>query len=100
MVAELEQQLVTLPGFIRPVVFENNQVSEFLLVPFLPHHTRQHAHLEANQLVYVSLLQPLQVDNPYQPVWVIGTITTRPVFTDEGPAAYSIADGLTTAYTY
>lgn len=100
VVGELNQQLVALPGFIKPVVFEGNQVSEFLLVPFLPHHTRQHAHLDANQMVYVYLLEPMQVENPFAPLWIVGTITLEAVMTDEGPAAYRIADAVATEYEY
>lgn len=100
VVAELDQQLAALPGFMKPVVFEGNQVSEFLLVPFLPHHTRQHAHLDANQMVYVYLLEPVQVENPFNPLWIVGTMTLEPVMTDEGPAAYRIVDAVTTEYEY
>jgi hypothetical protein len=100
VVQELGQQLVALPGFMKPVVFEGRQVSEFLLVPLLPHHTKQHAHLDANQMVYVYLLEPVEVENPFTPVWVVGTITLEPVMTDEGPAAYRIADAVTTEYEY
>jgi hypothetical protein len=100
VVGELDEQLAALPGFMKPIVFEGNEVSEFLLVPFLPHHTRQHAHLDANQMVYVFLVEPLKVDNPLEPVWVVGTITLDPVMTDDGPAAYRIADGVATAYEY
>lgn len=99
-VAALDQQLVALPGFMKPVVFAENQVSEFILVPMLPHHTKQHAHLDVNQMVYVKLLEPLPVDNPMTPLWVIGTMTVQSVFTDEGPVAYRIADGVTTEYEY
>ena len=100
VVTELDQQLAALPGFMKPVVFEGNMVSEFLLVPFLPHHTRQHAHLDANQMVYVYLLEPVHVDNPMLPTWVVGTITLDPVMTDEGPAAYRIVGAVTTEYEY
>lgn len=100
VVLELGQKLVTLPGYMRPVVFEGNVVSEFLLVPFLPHQIKQHAHLEPNQMVYVSLIEPVPVDNPLEPVWVVGTMTLDAVFTDEGLAAYSIGDALMTEYRY
>lgn len=100
VVAELDQQLAALPGFMKPVVFEGNQVSEFLLVPFLPHHTRQHAHLDANQMVYVYMLEPVEVENPLNPIWVVGTITLESVMTEEGPAAYRFVDAVTTEYEY
>ena len=100
VVQELNQQLAALPGFMKPVVFEGNQVSEFLLVPFLPHHTSQHTPLDANQMVYVYLLEPVVVENPFVPLWVVGTITLEPVMTDEGPAAYRITDAVITEYEY
>jgi len=37
VVKGLDRQLAALPGYMKPVVYEGNQVSEFLLVPFLPH---------------------------------------------------------------
>jgi hypothetical protein len=100
VVQELNRQLAALPGFMKPVGFEGNQVSEFLLVPFLPHHTSQHTHLDANQMVYVYLLEPVVVENPFVPLWVVGTITLEPVMTDEGPAAYRITDAVITEYEY
>ena len=100
VVAELDQQLVALPGFMKPIVFEGNYVSEFILVPLLPHHTRQHAHLDSNQMIYVNLLEPLKVENPLNPLWVVGTLTVESVFTEEGPVAYRIADATTTEYEY
>ena len=69
-------------------------------MPFLPFHTRQHAHLDANQVVYVDLLSPLQVDHLANPLWVVGTLTVEPVMTDDGPAGYRIVDALTTEYEY
>lgn len=100
VVTDLDQQLAALPGYMKPVVFEGNEVSEFVLVPFLPFHTRQHAHLDANQMVYVYLLEPVKVDNPLKPLWVVGTITLEAVMTDEGPTAYRIVDGVITEYEY
>ncbi len=100
VVTELGQQLVTLPGYMRPVVYRDNEVAEFILVPYLPHQVKQHAHLEANQMVYVALHEPVRVENPMAPVWVVGTMTLDAVFTEEGFAAYSIVDALTTEYRY
>lgn len=100
VVTELNDQRVTLPGFIKPIAFEGDKVLEFLLVPFLPQHLKQHAHLDANQMVYVSPLAPLSVDKPFDPIWVVGTLTIDTVPTDEGPAAYRIVDAVITEYTY
>lgn len=100
LVSDLDQKNVTLAGFIKPIIYNQNTVSEFLLVPYLPHHIKQHAHLDANQMVYVSLTQPLEVDKPFNPVWVIGTMTLESVSTDEGPTGYRISNAITTEYKY
>ena len=100
VVKELDGRLAALPGYMKPVVFEGNQVSEFLFVPFLPHQTQAHAHLEPNQMVYVYALDPVLVEQPFAPIWIVGTLSLEPVMTDEGPAAYRMIEAVTTGYTY
>ncbi len=100
VVKDLDRQLAALPGYMKPVVYEGNQVSEFLLVPYLPHQIKAHAHLEPNQMVYVYALEPVVVEEPFDPIWVVGTVSLEAVMTDEGPAAYRIVDAVTTEYDY
>lgn len=100
VVQDLDGQLAALPGYMKPVVFEGNQVSEFVLVPFLPHQTRAHAHLDANQMVYVFTLEPVVVDEPFEPIWIVGALSLESVMTDEGPAAYRMVEAVTTPYEY
>ena len=100
VVKDLDKQLSALPGYMRPVVYEDNEVSEFVLVPYLPHQITAHAHLEANQMVYVYALKPVVVENPLEPIWIVGEISLEPVMTDEGPAAYRMVDAVTTRYEY
>ncbi|WP_460804625.1 DUF3299 domain-containing protein [Microbulbifer agarilyticus] len=100
VVKNLDGQLSALPGYIKPVVFEGNHVSEFLLVPFLPHQVKAHAHLEPNQMVYVQPLEPLVVEQPFEPIWIVGTMSLEPKMTDEGPVAYQMTDAVTTEYEY
>lgn len=96
----LDGQLSALPGYMKPVVYDGNKVSEFLLVPFLPHQIRAHAHLEPNQMVYVYTLEPVVVEQPFEPIWIIGTLSLESVMTDEGPAAYRMVEAVTTQYEY
>jgi len=100
VVTDLDGQLSALPGYMKPIVYEGNEVSEFLLVPFLPHQISTHAHLEPNQMVYVYALEPVIVEKPFDPVWVIGAMSLEPVMTDEGPAAYRMIEAVTTEYKY
>ena len=118
LVPELDHQLVVLPGYMRPVVREGKlaeahdhehvhedlsagqRVSEFLLVPFLPQHPCQHSLWDPNQVVLVRLLEPVQIEDPDDPVWVVGTMTLDTVMTDDGLSAYRIAAAVTTPYEY
>ena len=100
VVRNLDGQLSALPGYMKPVVYDGNKVSEFLLVPFLPHQIRAHAHLEPNQMVYVYALEPVVVEQPFEPIWIVGTLSLEPVMTDEGPAAYRMVEAVTTQYEY
>ena len=100
VVKDLDQQLAALPGYMKPVVYNGNEVSEFLLVPYLPHQITAHAHLDPNQMVYVYSHEPIIVEDLYQPIWVVGAISTESVMTDEGPAAYRMVEAVTTEYEY
>jgi hypothetical protein len=95
---KLGGELVQLPGYMKPVVFHDRTVSEFLLVPYLPQHVTQHAHLEPNQMVYVTLEEGFAVENPFKPVWVTGRLQLETRQTDEGPAGYSMVAASVTEY--
>ena len=118
VVPELDQKLVALPGFMRPAVKEGQpllahdnehdhehlaagtRVTEFVLVPFLPQNPCSHALWDPNQVVYVNLLEPVLVEDPENPVWVVGTITLDNIMTDDGLSAYRIFEAVTTNYEY
>ncbi len=106
LVSELQNKSVKLPGFMVPIVFEENHVSEFLLVPFLEHHAKtpgdscRHIHHDANQMVYVSLAKSLAIEDPYQPLWVTGNIIIETVETDFGSSGYRIINAVTAEYVY
>ena len=100
VVGSLDGVRVTLPGYIKTAKFDDTKVEALLLVPLLPHHTKQHAHLEANQKVYVTLIEPVAIEKPMAPIWVVGTLSIETMITEEGPAAYRIADAVITEYTY
>lgn len=90
LVKALAKQNIKIPGYMVPVKFEKNVVSEFILVPFLEHHVRAHIHHDPNQMVYVYLEQALAIENPYTPLWVRGNMRLQSVETDEGPSGYII----------
>lgn len=118
LVPELDQKLVAIPGYMRPAVKEGQpllaqdhdhdhehlsagtRVTEFVLVPFLPQNPCSHALWDPNQVVYVNLLEPVLVEDPESPVWVVGTITLDNIMTDDGLSAYRIVEAVTTNYEY
>ena len=100
VVQDLNEGKVSLAGFMVPIKFDSNIVSEFLLVPFLDQHVQGHVHHESNQMIYVYLEEPIAIQDPYAPVLVKGEMKVRSVDTDEGPTGYVIEQGLMEPYTY
>ena len=100
LVKELDEKKVSIAGFMVPIKFDSNIVSEFLLVPFLEQHVQAHIHHDSNQMVYVYLQEPRAIQNPYAPVLVKGEMKVRSVDTDEGPTGYAIEQGSMEDYTY
>ena len=100
LVKELDERKVSIAGFMVPIKFDSNVVSEFLLVPFLEQHVQGHVHHDSNQMIYVYLQEPRAIQNPYTPVLVKGEMKVRSVDTNEGPSGYVIEQGLMEDYTY
>ena len=96
----LAERVISLPGYMKPIEFNQNSVTEFLLVPYLDQHVKRHAHLDANQMVYVRLAEPLVVQNPYKPYSVTGTIRIATVATPDGPAGYTLSQAVAEPYVY
>ena len=74
MVAELEGQLVRLPGYALPVEFSEGGVTEFFLVPYVG----ACIHVPPpppNQMVFVQLDEEFTVDGLYTPVWITGRMS-------------------------
>jgi hypothetical protein len=90
LVQNLDEQHVSLAGYMIPVRFEQNVVAEFLFVPYLGHHTNSHAHYDANQMIYVKLLDPVTVENPFS-AWIVdGLLRVASVTTEDGRTGYTL----------
>ncbi|MEH6650111.1 MAG: DUF3299 domain-containing protein [Motiliproteus sp.] len=98
--AGIDGRRIKFPGYMVPVKFTDNQVQEFILVPFLEHHVQRHAHHNPNQMAYVKLQDPVEITNPYAPYWVTGDIGLTSVETDEGPTGYLISSANIEIYVY
>lgn len=97
---KLDGQLVKLPGFIVPLELDDaGKVTEFFLVPYFG----ACIHVPpppANQMVYVTLKQGIQLDSMYAAFWVTGRMTAKGKSTRLGAAAYGIAATRLEEYKY
>jgi hypothetical protein len=97
---KLDQKQVKLPGFIVPLELDDNgKVTEFFLVPYFG----ACIHVPpppANQMVYVTLKEGVQLDSMYAAFWVVGKMSARGKSTRLGAAAYGIAATRLEEYKY
>lgn len=100
LVSSLDNQKIRIPGYLIPIKYKKNVISEFILVPFLEHHVKIHMHHESNQMIYVSLAKGFPVQNRYVPVLVEGTLTLSVTQTEEGPIGYFLSNAKATIYEY
>lgn len=66
---------VKIPGFVVPLEGTQDTTSEFLLVPYFG----ACIHVPPpppNQIVYVKFSEGVPIDNLYDAIWVIGTLST------------------------
>lgn len=75
VVESLNGKLVKIPGFVVPLEGDENSVTEFLLVPYFG----ACIHVPpppSNQIIYVKFPNGAPAEALYDPIWLIGTITT------------------------
>lgn len=74
----LNGQQARMPGFLLPLEFDGEQVSEFLLVPYLGAciHTPPPP---ANQIIYGTYEPGYAIDDLYTPVWITGELKVNRV---------------------
>lgn len=81
---------VRMPGFILPLDYQpGGEIDEFLLVPYFGAcvHTPPPP---PNQIVYVTMDEPLRVDRLWDPVWVTGILSSDRHNNPLGDAAYTM----------
>ena len=75
VVEELNGQSIRMPGYLLPLEFDGQKVTEFFLVPYVG----ACIHVPPpppNQMVYVNSDEGIETKGLYDPVWVEGTIST------------------------
>ena len=90
VVTQLDGQLIRLPGYIVPLeVNEEGRTTEFLLVPYFG----ACIHVPpppSNQIVHVTSKVGVQVDELYQPNWIVGALQVKPSTSDLADAGYQM----------
>lgn len=71
--SELEGELIRMPGYVLPLEYDGQKVTEFLLVPFVGAciHTPPPP---PNQIIHVKVESGFQSRGMFEPVWVDGVI--------------------------
>ena len=94
--AELDGQIVRIPGYALPLEHKDTGVKELLLVPYVG----ACIHVPpppANQIVYVTLKDAYTSTNLYEPVWITGRMTIET--TNQSLTYVDGTAGIDTAYT-
>ena len=89
VVVEMNEIRVRLPGYLVPLDVEGENLRTFLMVPYFG----ACIHVPPpppNQVVYVEMPEPVQLDDPYGAHWVTGVITTTASSTSMAEASYSM----------
>ena len=74
--AALDNQLIRMPGYLLPLEFSGQQVTEFLLVPYVGACIHSPPP-PPNQIVYVKSDKPVEVKATFDAVWVTGRMSSK-----------------------
>ena len=87
--ADLHGAYIRMPGFIIPLELGSDGVTEFVLVPYVGAciHTPPPP---PNQLVLVRTVTPWPSDNLWDPVWVVGHMSTQLMSTEIAQTGYAL----------
>lgn len=96
---ELDGKAVRIPGFIVPVEYQENIVTEFFLVPYFG----ACFHMPPpppNQTIYVTSEEGVELSSIYDPYWLKGVMEIKQKGNEIANAAYSLKLHSTEPYTY
>ena len=86
---DLNKKEIRLPGYITPIAFDGDNVTEFLFVPY----RGACIHVPpppANQIIYVKAAKGLKADRIWDPKWITGVLRTHAVSTILADVGYSM----------
>ena len=95
--SQLDGRQVRIAGYITPVGFDGEDVTEFLFVPFLG----ACIHVpppDANQIIHVTDAKGVTVDGMWEPAWLTGTLKVKPSATVLADVGYRMEGGVITTW--
>ena len=100
VVENLDGETIKIPGFIVPLESdEGGLLNEFFLVPYFG----ACIHVPPpppNQIVYVTLEDPFNLETMWEPYWIEGTLRTKSHVHAMGASAYSLEGTKVYPYEY
>jgi hypothetical protein len=89
IIKEMDGQAVRIPGFVVPVEFDEETITEFFLVPYFGACIHSPPP-PPNQIIYVHAPDGLKLNTLYDPFWISGIISTTLVENYMATSAYSM----------
>ena len=100
IVPTLDGVQAKIPGFVVPLeLADGGKIKEFLLVPYFGaciHYPPP----PPNQIVYVILDEPVEVESTWEPIWVTGELKTEFRGSSLGAAGYTMRADQIEVYEY
>lgn len=94
---DLNNKKIKIAGYITPIAFDGDNVTEFLFVPY----RGACIHVPpppANQIIYVESARGLKADKIWFPQWITGILLANSVSTIVADVGYSIKNASVTPY--
>ena len=89
IIKEMDGRAVQIPGFVVPVEFDEETITEFFLVPYFGACIHSPPP-PPNQIIYVHAPDGLKLNTLYDPFWISGIISTTLVENYMATSAYSM----------
>jgi len=99
VVTEYDDVQVKIAGYVLPLDFEETDVKEFLLVPYVG----ACIHVPPpppNQIIYVTSEDGIEVNGMFEPVWVTGRLETASLSSDLADVGYMMTLDEAEPYEY
>jgi hypothetical protein len=98
IIEKMDGLSVRIPGFVVPVEFDEESITEFFLVPYFGACIHSPPP-PPNQIIYVHAPKGLKLETLYDPFWISGKLSTSLVENYMATAAYSLKMTSYEAYT-